>query len=129
MYLFSYRPVALHNFLASALALLHAAGMTANRNILEAIALKKCLTANYNGTSFVLAPHILYTRRDLVYLDAVPLFKNEAPPREEKMATFKVDGMSDIALADIPFEVSTLYQPWLDKYRETTLFAVPDLPD
>ncbi|MFM7028678.1 MAG: hypothetical protein ACKOXK_08400 [Chakrabartia sp.] len=102
--------------------------MTANRTILEAIALKKCLTARYNGTSFVLAPHILYTRRDLVYLDAVALFKNEAPPREEKMATFKVDGMSDIALTDIGFDVSALYAPWLDKYRDTTLFAVPELP-
>lgn len=103
--------------------------MTANRTILEAIALKQCLTAVYNGTAFVLAPHILYTRRDLVYLDAVPLFKNQTPPREEKMATFKVDGMSDIALADTPFGVSPLYQPWLDKYRDTTLFAVPDLAD
>lgn len=103
--------------------------MTANRTILESIALKRCLTAAYNGTDFVLAPHILYTRRDLVYLDAVPLFKNQAPPREEKMATFKVDGMSDIALAETPFVVSPLYQPWLDKYRDTTLFAVPDLAD
>jgi hypothetical protein len=103
--------------------------MTANRAILEAIATKRCLTGVYNGTLFLLAPHILYTRRDLVYLDAEPILKNGAPPREPKMATFKVDGMADIALTDEPFEVSSLYQPWLDKYRETTLFSVPELPD
>lgn len=104
----------------------HSARMTANRVILEAIATKRCLTAGYNGTLFLLAPHILYTRRELVYLDAVPLLKNGAVPRELKIATFKVDGMSDIALADDPFEISPLYEPWQDKYRETTLFSVPE---
>ena len=100
--------------------------MSANRIILEAIATKQCLTAGYNGTTFILAPHILYTRRDLVYLDAVPLAKNGALPREVKMATFKVDGMTDIALAQEAFEISPLFEPWQDKYRDTTLFAVPD---
>lgn len=100
--------------------------MTANRAILEAIALKKCLTGTYNGTTFLLAPHILYTRRDLVYLDAVPLLKNANPPRELKMATFKVDGMADIALADEPFFVSELFDPRLEKYVGTTLFSVSD---
>ncbi|MEY3906657.1 MAG: hypothetical protein RIR59_1480 [Pseudomonadota bacterium] len=100
--------------------------MTANRTILEAIATKRCLTASYNGTSFVLAPHILFTRRDLVYLDAVPVTKNGVLPREIKMATFKVDGMSDIALHDTEFDVSPLYEPWQDKYRGTTLFSVPE---
>jgi len=100
--------------------------MLANRVILEAIATKHCLKAGYNGTSFILAPHILYTRRDLVYLDAVPFMKNDAPPREEKMATFKVDGMSDIELAEEVFEPSLLFEPWQDKYRDTTLFSVPE---
>lgn len=100
--------------------------MTANRVILEAIATKYCLKAAYNGTQFLLAPHILFTRRDLVYLDAVPILKNGAPPREVKMATFKVDGMSDIALADQAFEISPLYEPWQEKYRDKTLFSVPE---
>ncbi|MBU6253270.1 MAG: hypothetical protein KGN98_08770 [Alphaproteobacteria bacterium] len=100
--------------------------MTTNRTILEAIATKRCLTASYNGTAFLLAPHILYTRIDLVYLDAVPITKNGAPPREVKMATFKVDGMSDIALADDEFELSPLYEPWQEKYRDKTLFSVPE---
>jgi hypothetical protein len=81
---------------------------------------------DYNGTAFLLAPHILYTRLDLIYLDAVPITKNGAPPREVKMATFKVDGMSDIELTDVPFDVSPLYEPWQDKYRDKTLFSVPE---
>jgi hypothetical protein len=52
--------------------------------------------------------------------------KNDAPPREEKMATFKVDGMSDIELAEEVFEPSMLFEPWQDKYRDTTLFSVPE---
>jgi hypothetical protein len=116
----------LHKILAQSQSLRHFVDMLANRVILEAIATKHCLKAGYNGTTFILAPHILYTRRDLVYLDAVPLTKNGAPPREEKMATFKVDGMSDIELAEEAFEPSMLFEPWQDKYRDTTLFSVPE---
>jgi hypothetical protein len=116
----------MHNFVARLFSARHAGGMTANRTILEALATKRCLTAAYNGTAFLLAPHILYTRLDLIYLDAVPITKNGAPPREVKMATFKVDGMSDIELTDVPFDVSPLYEPWQDKYRDKTLFSVPE---
>lgn len=42
------------------------------------------------------------------------------------MATFKVDGMSDIELTDAPFDVSPLYEPWQEKYRDKTLFSVPE---
>ncbi len=98
--------------------------MTTNRAILEAIATKRVLFSTYNGTAFILAPHILYTRRDLVYLDAVPIAKNGAPPREEKIATFKVDGMADIAMADGTFSICPLFEPYLEKYRGTTLFSV-----
>jgi hypothetical protein len=98
--------------------------MTANRAILEAIATKRALSSTYNGTAFILAPHILYTRRDLVYLDAVAITKNGAPPREEKIATFKVDGMADIAMADGEFSICPLFEPYLEKYRGTTLFSV-----
>lgn len=115
---------ATHNFVAQTDCSVNHAWMTANRSILEAIATKRPLTSTYNGTAFVLAPHILYTRRDLVYLDAVPISKNGAPPREEKIATFKVDGMADIAIADGAFEISALFEPHLEKYREKTLFSV-----
>jgi hypothetical protein len=98
--------------------------MTTNRAILEAIATKRVLSSTYNGTAFILAPHILYTRRDLVFLDAVPISKNGAPPREEKIATFKVDGMADIAMADGTFSICPLFEPYLEKYRGTTLFSV-----
>ena len=98
--------------------------MTTNRAILEAIATKRVLSSTYNGTAFILAPHILYTRRDLVYLDAVPIAKNGAPPREEKIATFKVDGMADLSMADGTFSICPLFEPYLEKYRGTTLFSV-----
>jgi len=115
---------ALHNFVALAESSGNHADMTTNRAILEAIATKRVLSSTYNGTAFILAPHILYTRRDLVYLDAVPIAKNGAPPSEEKIATFKVDGMADIAMADGTFSICPLFEPYLEKYRGTTLFSV-----
>ena len=35
-----------------------------------------------------------------------------------------VDGMADIAIADGDFPISALFEPYLEKYRGTTLFSV-----
>lgn len=98
--------------------------MSGHVTILQAIAERRRLHAVYNRVAMTLAPHILYTRHGEMYLDAVALEKNGAPPREKKLGTFKVAGLNDLALADEVFEVEELYQPWADKYRGETLFAI-----
>jgi hypothetical protein len=98
--------------------------MSGHLIFLQAIALTKCVTATYNGVVMKLAPHILYTRHEEMYLDAVALEKNGEPPREKKLGTFKIIGLKDMHLEDQDFDVEELYQPWADKYRGETLFAV-----
>jgi hypothetical protein len=98
--------------------------MSGHLVILQAIALRKCLLATYNGTRMKLAPHILYTRHDEMHMDAVALEKNGAPPREKKLGVFKVIGLKDMELADQDFTAEELFQPWDEKYRDVTLFAI-----
>ena len=78
--------------------------MDMNKTVLEAIALRKCLEATYNRTRIRLAPHILYTRHDQLYLDGVTLERDGKPPREIKVGAFKLDGLGELALTDRVFD-------------------------
>lgn len=98
--------------------------MDANRHILEAIAKRFCIEATYNRTAFRLAPHILYTRHDELYLDAVAVEKAGQPPRETKIGTFKLSGLKDVVLREIGFDPEPSFNPDDGKYRGVTLFAV-----
>ena len=98
--------------------------MSGHLLILQAIALKKTLTATYNRVEMKLAPHILYTRHGDMHMDAVALLKGGREPREFKLGTFKVMGLSEMALVDEDFDASPLFEPWADKYRAETLFAL-----
>ncbi len=100
--------------------------MEANKLILEAIALKTCLTAVYNRTRFKLAPHILYQRHDELYIDAVALVREGQPPAELKLGTFKVSGLSELASDATPFAIQSVFDPNDEKYEGKTLFAVAD---
>lgn len=93
--------------------------------LFEAIVRTRAITATYNRGEVLLAPHILFTRHGEVYLDAVTLERDGKPPREEKMGTFKLDGLGDPAIVeDRPFFPSALYDPAQDKYAGVTLLAV-----
>jgi len=95
--------------------------------LFEAIALNKCVEAVYNRMVVTLAPHILYTRHDELFIDAVTLERDGQPPRELKLGTFKLVGLKDLALGERPFTPSTLFNPADAKYAGVTLFAV-ELP-
>ena len=49
----------------------------ANALLLQAIALRKCITATYNRMVCTLAPHILFTKHDDVFVDAVRALADE----------------------------------------------------
>ena len=99
--------------------------MTAPTTIFEAIALQKCLKATYNKLVVKLAPHILYTRHDEMFIDAVTVEREGGPPRELKLGTFKLAGLNDVTVLDETFEAMYgLYNETDDKYKGVTLFAV-----
>lgn len=98
--------------------------MEANRIILEAIALKKCIEATYNRMVVKLAPHILYTRHGELYVDAVTVERDGKPPREIKLGTFKLSGLSIAGIIPRPFTAETIFDPKDPKYDGVTLFVV-----
>ena len=98
--------------------------METSRIFLEAIALKTSVEAVYNRMKLRLAPHILYTRHDELFIDAVTLERDGQPPREIKLGTFKLAGLREVALADQPFQPAPVFDPGESKYAGVTLFAV-----
>ena len=90
----------------------------------EAVVRQRCVSATYNRTRMVLAPHILFTRGDALYCDALVVSRENMLPREAKIGTFKVDGLSELALTQRNFEPSPLFDPTLDKYVGTTLMTI-----
>jgi hypothetical protein len=92
--------------------------------ILEAIAKRKCITATYNKMHIRLAPHILYTRHDDLFVDGVTMERDGNPPREFKIGAFKLAGLSDVALAPEAFEPIADLDLKAPLYEGKTLFAV-----
>ena len=92
--------------------------------IFEGIVRNFCISATYNRTAIVLAPHILYTRHDELFVDGVVVERDGQPPREPKVGTFKLAGLQGIALTDRPFFRDPLFQPGETKYLGVTLMAV-----
>ncbi len=98
--------------------------MLPNKEFLEGVALKKCVTATYNKMQVTLAPHILYTRHDEMHVDAVTIEREGQPPRELKLGTFKLSGLKEVVVEDRQFEPSDLFDSAAEKYQGTTLLAV-----
>jgi len=98
--------------------------MDTNRIVLEAIALGTCIEAVYNRMKVLLAPHILYTRHDELYVDAVTVEREGQPPREVKLGSFKLTGLREVALAGRPFDRQPVFDPADSRYAGVTLFAV-----
>lgn len=97
--------------------------MSSSRIVLEAIARRRCLEATYNRMAVRLAPHILYTRHDELYVDAVTVERDGQRPRETKIGTFKLDGLRDPVVADQPFRLEAVFDPGDPKYAGVTLLV------
>jgi hypothetical protein len=98
--------------------------MEASRLVLEAIATRKCLEGVYNRQAVRLAPHILYTRHDELYVDAVTLERDGQPPRELKVGSFKLAGIHQPKVGEHPFDPQPVFDPSEERYAGVTLFAV-----
>lgn len=98
--------------------------MEASRIVLEAIATRKCLEGVYNRQAVRLAPHILYTRHDELYVDAVTLERDGQRPRELKVGSFKLTGIHDPRVGAQTFDPQPVFDPGEERYAGVTLFAV-----
>ena len=97
--------------------------------VLQAIALRKCLDAVYNNGRVRLAPHILFSRHEELYLAAVTITRDGQPPREPKLGTFKLAGLKDLAITDAGFDAFPGFDPETHEHGGTALFALELLAD
>lgn len=95
--------------------------------MLEAVVRRLCVTATYNRDAILLAPHIVYTRHDEVYVDGVVIERAGKPPREEKIGSYKLAGLGALMLTGRGFTPSTLFDPHEPRYAGTTLMLVDRL--
>jgi hypothetical protein len=98
--------------------------MSTNPLLLEAIALKKCVTTVYNGVAMKLAPHVLYSKNNALFIDAITLEKHGEPPREKKLGAFHLQGLNELHVIDEHFEPDELFEPDAEKYEGVALFKV-----
>ena len=89
--------------------------------VFEAIVRRRCIGGTYNRQRMILAPHILYTRHGALYLDAIIVSRESMLPRETKLGTFKVDGLSELRLIERAFEINPLFEPEAEKYAGVTV--------
>ncbi|MES2095729.1 MAG: hypothetical protein V4459_03145 [Pseudomonadota bacterium] len=92
--------------------------------VFEAIVRKQCIAATYNRQSLVLAPHVIFTKHDAIYVGAVTVSRDLMVPREVKMGVFKLDGLAGLRLTERAFETSALYSPHDERFSDNALMAV-----
>jgi hypothetical protein len=91
---------------------------------MQAIALKRKVTALYNGVRLTLAPHLMFERRGDLFVSALNLGKSWRSDEDPRLGHFKLDGLSDVELHDEGFDPLPAYAPELPKPEDTLILAV-----
>jgi hypothetical protein len=76
----------------------------ASRIVIEAIAKRLLLRADYNGVALHLAPHQLYERHDDLHIGAINTAKVWKEGEAPRLGSFKLAGLRNLALTADPFE-------------------------
>lgn len=92
--------------------------------MMEAIVKQQAIAATYNRTELTLAPHVLYTKHGHLHVDAVTIERDGRPPKEEKVGTFKLAGLSAVRLTPRRFAISSLFDAATERYAGETLLLV-----
>lgn len=64
--------------------------------VIEAVRDRCCISANYNRGSVVLSPALLYREHDALFLIGATLTRDGKPPREIKLGTFRLSGLTEV---------------------------------
>jgi len=94
--------------------------------MIEAIAKKRLVSADYNGGEVVLAPHQLFSRRGELFVSAFNPRKNWRSEEERRLGHFKLAGLSNVALTDTGFDALPSFDRSLPHEFDEELFYVAD---
>ena len=99
--------------------------MSDNRLLLmEAIARKRTIAANYNGQRIVLAPHLLYERHGDQYVSALNHAKVWRSDEEPRLGQFKLAGLVSAELLDDSFEPLASFDGAVPREGDVAVLAV-----
>ena len=92
--------------------------------LMEAIARRRMVTAQYNGNVMRLAPHQMFERRGDLFISALNLSKNWRSPDDWKLGHYKLDGLAVTELRDEEFEPLPSFEAAAPHENDTLLLAV-----
>ena len=90
-----------------------------------AVARRLMVTAIYNKRRVKLAPHALYSRHDELYLDALTIEQDGAPPNSRRLGTFKLAGLTGTMATAMRFEPFAEFDRSGAKYADSLIAIVP----
>lgn len=91
----------------------------------QAIARKVCVTATYNRKPMTLAPHAVYTKHDEPHLAAVTVDQDGKKPMRPKVGTFKLSGLTDVAITKKLFATHKEFSAADPKFIDQTICMIP----
>jgi len=92
----------------------------------QAITRRSCVTWTYNRTAMRASPQILYWRNDALHCDAIVIERNGMAIIEPKLGSFRLSGLSDVAMADKPIGLSHVIDIADERYRDGIFLRVTD---
>jgi hypothetical protein len=81
-----------------------AAAQPPERLLIEAIATRRLIAADYNSTRIQLAPHLLFERHGDLFIGAYNPAKSIRSDEAPRLGYFKLKGLSNLALSEEPFK-------------------------
>ncbi|MFM5931672.1 MAG: hypothetical protein ACKOPQ_12255 [Novosphingobium sp.] len=92
--------------------------------VMEAIARKRLLAANYNGLRIDLAPHLLFERHGDLYVSALNLGKTWRSDEEPRLGQFKLAGLGAPEVLEGEFEPLPNFSPETPRETDTLILSV-----
>ena len=92
--------------------------------LMEAIARRRTVTAQYNGNVMELAPHQMFERRGDLFISALNLNKNWRSLDERRLGHFKLDGLGATELKEDTFDPLPSFEPAAPHEEDTLLLAI-----
>ena len=92
--------------------------------VIEAIARKQTLAAQYNGDLLKLAPHLLFERRGDLFVGALNLSKPRRADDELRLGQFKLAGLGAIELLAENFDPLPSFEAAAPRADDTLILTV-----
>lgn len=92
--------------------------------MMEAIARRRTITANYNGARMTLAPHQLFERHGDLFVSALNLGKTWRSDDDRRLGHFKLDGLGAPEIGEESFEPLPSFEAAPPRDDDTLLLAV-----